>query len=102
MSYESLEKEHRRAKKMMKIGILSAFSGGIGLAVFLLQMLFSGMSPSDSMNKLINGTCLVLMSYTGVVFAVYILKRDWLLKINPVLLYVVVPGILMKLFMTYM
>jgi hypothetical protein len=98
----TLEKERAQAKKMMRIGIIAAFSGGIGLAIFLMQMLFSGMSPSDDMNILINGTCLILMSYTGIVTALYLFRRDWLLSANPFLLYVLIPGALLKLYMSYL
>ena len=87
---------------MMKTGIIAAFSGGIGLAIFLLQKIFSGIAPADNMNAMIDGVCLMLMGYAAAIFAVYVLRRSWLLRANLLLLYVVMPLILLKLFATHM
>lgn len=99
---EALEKELRRAKKMMKTGMIAAFSGGIGLAIFLLQKIFSGMAPADHMNAMIDGVCLMLIGYAVAIFVIYLFRRSWLLRANLVLLYVVMPLILLKLFATHM
>lgn len=99
---EAIEREHRLAKKMMKTGMIAAFSGGIGLAIFLLQKIFSGMAPADNMNAMIDGICLMLISYAAAIFAVYLFRRDWLLRVNMVLLYVVMPLIVLKLFAAHM
>ena len=94
--------EKIRARRIMRIGTLSTFSGGIGLAVFLLQRFLSGMALSDDMNALIDWTCIVLMAYAGTVFTVYLLRRDWLIPVNSVLIYLVIPMILLKLFTAYL
>ena len=102
MNYKSVEQDRLRSKKIMRIGILSTFSGGIGLATFLLQRFFSGMARSDDMNALIDWTCVILMAYAGAIFAVYIFRRGWLVPVNSVLLYLVIPGFLLKLFTAYL
>lgn len=94
-------REDRHARKMMKAGIISAFSGGIGLAIYLLQKIFSGIAPDDDTNRLIDSVCLTLMGYAAAIFITYIIKRDWLLRVNMVLLYAVIPGIAIKLFSQY-
>lgn len=99
---DALEKELKHAKKMMKTGMIAAFSGGIGLATFLLQKIFSGMAPADHMNAMIDSVCLMLIGYAAAIFVVYLFRRNWLLRANLVLLYVVMPLILLKLFATHM
>lgn len=97
MNYASTQEDRAKARKMMRAGILSAFAGGMGLAVFLLQILFSGLSSSEEVNAAINGTCLILISYAGAVIALYLFKRNWLLGLNPIMFYVLVPGAILRL-----
>lgn len=99
---ELAAREDRHSRKMMKAGILSAFSGGIGLAIYLLQKIFSGIAPDANTNRLIDSVCLTLMGYAAAIFITYIIKRDWLLRVNAVMLYAVIPGIMLKLFSQYL
>lgn len=100
-AYDAVQ-EDRRNRKMMKTGIRAAFSGGIGLAIFLMQAIFGGMAPDERMNILINDVCLMLMAYAAVIFTVFIARREWLLRVNMLMLYLVMPCIVAKLLMTYL
>jgi hypothetical protein len=95
-------KEEKRDKKMMRTGIRAAFSGGIGLAIFLIQKVSGGMAPDQNMNILIGDACLMMIAYAAIIFAVFILHRQILLKCNAALLYLIMPCIAAKLLMTYL
>ena len=95
-------KEEKQAKKIMRVGIRAAFSGGIGLAIYLMQKVFGGMAPDENMNILIDNVCLMLMAYAAAIFVIYIFRRKILLKCNLLLVYVVMPCIALKLLMTYL
>lgn len=97
-----LEKEEKFARKSMKVGIRAAFSAGIGLAVFLLQKIFSGMAPDDGMNAIIDGVCLMLVAYAGVVVATFIFRRRWILRVNMAMTWLVMPAIVIHLLMTHL
>ncbi len=98
-NYEAIAREERQAKKMVKAGLMAAFGGGVGLATWLLQRIFSGLTSSDSTNAMIDTICLMLIAYAVVIFASFIFLRNWVLKINMIMVYAVIPGILLKLFM---
>ena len=102
MDYAALEKERKLERKMMNTGILAAFSGGIGLAIYVMQSIVGGMAPDKGMNALIDDVCLLLVAYTGVILAVFIVRRKALLKVNFVMLYIILPAILLKLFSAYL
>lgn len=92
----------KKNKKMMRTGMIAAFSGGIGLAIYLMQKIFGGMAPDANMNAMIDSVCLLLIAYMAAIFAVFILRRNALLQVNFVLLYLVIPCVLLKLFSEYM
>jgi len=94
--------DEKKTRKMMRTGIIAAFSGGIGLAIYLMQKIFGGMAPDPTMNILIDDVCLMLMAYTVLIIAVFILRRNALLKVNFVLVYIVFPCLLLKLFSDYL
>lgn len=93
-----IDAEKKQAKKMMRTGIIAAFSGGIGLAIYLMQKIFDGMAPDQGMNHMIDTVCLILMAYTAIIFTVFIVRRPMLLRVNFVLLYIIIPAVLFKLF----
>lgn len=102
MLRDAAQREERQAKKMVKVGMIAAFSGGIGFAVFILQRIFSGIAPDAGINAIIDGACVMLMSYTGAIFLLYLFGRPWLLRGNMVLLYVVMPLWLIQLISGHM
>lgn len=95
----ALAKEERQSKKMVKAGLMAAFGGGAGLAIWILQRIFSGLTASESTNAMIDHVCLMLMAYAAVIFISFIFMRPWLLRINLIMVYAVLPGVLLKLFM---
>ena len=97
-----IKDDPKKSRKMMNTGMMAAFSGGIGLAIYIMQKIFGGMAPDANMNSLIDSTCLLLIAYTAVIVAVFILRRPLLLRVNFVLLYIVLPCVLLKLFGTYL
>lgn len=100
--YDDGAREEKQNKKMMRTGIRAAFSGGIGLAIYIMQKIFGGMAPDKNMNILINDVCLMMIAYAAVIFAVFIVRRELLLRCNAALLYLIMPCILIKLLMTYL
>ena len=102
MSIYDTDPKAKEAKKVMRIGMVAAFSGGIGLAIYLMQKMFGGMAPAENMNEMIDSVCLILMTYTAAIIAIFILRRRVLVKVNFVLLYIVIPLTLVKLAMAYM
>jgi hypothetical protein len=99
---EAIMREERHAKKMVKAGMMAAFSGGIGFAIFILQRIFSGMAPDAGMNAMIDGVCIMLMVYAAVILMAYLFCRSWLLRANMVFLYAILPLWLFKLFGDHM
>ena len=102
MSIYDTDPAVKKNKKMMRTGMIAAFSGGIGLAIYLMQKIFGGIAPDENMNVMIDDVCLLLIAYMAAIFAVFIIRRSALLKVNFVLLYIVIPCILAKLFSEYM
>lgn len=92
----------KQNQKMMRVGMIAAFSGGIGLAIYLMQKIFGGMAPAENMNTMIDDVCLLLVAYMAAIFAVFIIRRTMLLKVNFILLYIIIPCLLAKLFSEYM
>lgn len=86
----------------MRAGMIAAFSGGIALAIYLIQVVFGGIAPDQGINALINSVCLLLIAYMVAIFAVFIVRRGMLLQVNFVLLYIVIPCVLAKLFSEYL
>lgn len=99
--YAALEKEQRRTRKMMRAGVISAFCGGGGLAIWLLQRIFSGLTGSESVNGIIDSISLMLMGYTAVIFVTFVVRRAWVLKADAIMKYAVMPGIVLKLFLDF-
>ncbi|MDB5491231.1 MAG: hypothetical protein JWO78_1080 [Micavibrio sp.] len=102
MSLYDADPTIKQNKKMMRTGMIAAFSGGIGLAIYLMQKAFGGIAPADNMNAMIDSVCLLLIAYMAAIFAVFVIRRPVLLKVNFVLLYLVIPAVLVKLFTEYM
>lgn len=98
-NHAELARQERETKKMIKAGLMAAFGGGAGLALWLLQRIFSGLTASDSTNAIIDHICIMLIAYAALIFISFIFLRKWLLKINLIMVYAVMPGILLKLFM---
>jgi hypothetical protein len=98
----ALLREDRIAKKMVKAGMMAAFSGGIGFAIFMLQRIFSGMAPDAGMNAMIDGICVMLMVYAVAILLTYLFARAWLLRANMVFLYALMPLWIFKLFGDHM
>lgn len=98
----AIAKEERQNRKRMHVGIVAGFSGGIGLALFLLNKIFSGITASETTNTLLDHVCLTMMLYTAIIILVFLFRRKWLLLANNLLLYLIVPGILLKIFADYM
>lgn len=95
---ELVQQERKLAKKMMRAGLTAAFCGGGGLAIFLLQRIFSGLTSSDTLNANIDSACLLLMVYAGAIFASFVFLRAWLPKIHLVMFYIVIPIVLFQIF----
>lgn len=102
MSIYETDPTVKQSKKMMRIGMIATFSGGIGLAIYLMQKIFGGIAPAENMNAMIDSVCLLLMAYTAAIIAVFIIRRAILIRVNFVLLYIVFPVILLKLASAYM
>jgi hypothetical protein len=94
-----IAKEERIAKKRVKAGIMAALGGGAGFALYLLQRIFDGLTGSDATNAMIDNICLMLMAYAVTIIVSFIFFRKWVLKINMIMVYAVIPGILLKIFM---
>lgn len=101
VEYAALEKEQRRTKKMMRAGVISAFCGGSGLAIWILQRIFSGLTGSENVNNVIDSISLMLMGYTAVIFVTFIVRRAWVLKADAIMKYAVMPGIALKLLIDF-
>lgn len=96
---EAVAQEQRRSKKMVQAGLMAAFGGGVGLALWILQRIFPGLTSSDSTNAMIDTFCLMLIAYAAIILGSFIFLRNWVLKINLIMVYAVIPGVLLKLFM---
>lgn len=100
-TYEQLRKEEKQARKNTRVGIIAAFAGGGALAVFLLQKLFGGIIPSEGANEIVNNICLMLMGYAALMFVTLIFRKDWLIRVNNVMLFLVIPAFLFMQFAQY-
>lgn len=99
---DAIIREDRMAKKMVKAGMMAAFSGGIGFAIFALQRVFSGMAPDEGMNTMIDGVCIMLMVYAIMILILYLFCRSWLLRMNMVFVYAIMPLWIFKMFSDHM
>lgn len=95
-------REERHAKKLVKAGMMAAFGGGIGFAIFILQRIFSGMAPDAGMNAMIDGVCIMLMVYAAIILMTYLFCRPWLLRMNMVFVYAIMPLWIFKMFSEHM
>lgn len=99
---EEIEKERKFYRKAMRVGLRAAFFGGIGLAIFILQTLFSGITPDEKINTMISSIALLLMAYGAGILVTYAVRRAMVLRVNLIMLAVVLPGGMIHIILQYL
>jgi len=102
LSPEELEKERKFYRKAMRVGLRAAFMGGIGLAFFILQSLFSGIATDQRVNTLISSVALLLMAYGAAILVTYAVRRNMVLRVNLIMMMVVLPGGAIHIILQYL
>lgn len=92
-----IAKEESLARKRFRAGLLAALGGGAGLAMWLLQRIFDGLTGSESYNTAIDQVSLLLIAYAAVMVAGFIFMRGWVLKINMIMTWAIIPGVILKI-----
>ncbi len=102
MSLYETDPTVKQNKKMMRTGMIAAFSGGIGLAIYLMQKMFGGIAPAENMNAMIDDVCLLLMAYMAAIFAASSFAAAYCSKLTLFCSTSSSPCVVAKLFSEYM
>ena len=93
---EAIEKEQIFSKKAKRAGITAAFMGGGGLAAWLLQRAFDGLTASPLYNGAIDTISLALMAHFTLIVAAFLIARPWVLRVNLIMVSIILPIIILK------
>ncbi len=102
LNVANLRREEKEEKKIKKIMGRCAFAAGIGIGLFFLKFLvipMLGLEDNEAAVKAISAFSLYLVFYGVSLILIFVFKRDFVLKANMIMNWVVVPLILTKLAM---
>lgn len=78
----------------------SAYGLGIGIGLFVLQFLIAPfLGDHEVANKTLGAFVTSLLVYGGVNVLTFIVRRDWLGRVDMALVWIIIPAILLKLIM---
>ena len=101
----ALRKKEKKEKKIKKVTGRAFIVAGLGIGMFFLKFLVIPMLGLQDDPEIVNAisACSLYMIFYGVILAlIFVFKRDFVLKANLILNYVIVPIIVVKLAMDLM
>lgn len=96
----ALRRAEKKERKIKKITGRAFIVAGLGIGLFFLKFLIIpvlGLKDDPEIVQAISACSLYMIFYGAVLALVFIFKRDFVLKANLVMNYIVVPLIIMKL-----
>ena len=97
MDFEDMSKKKKKKFRRVSKSGFYAIGGGIGL--FVIKFIFPNIEGDEQAKVLFNGLSLWLIIYGGLIVLTLVFKRDWMVRVNTVLVWFVTPAVLIKLFM---
>jgi hypothetical protein len=89
--------EQKKEKKIKRLLRKSAYAVGIGIGFFLLRFLIAPfIGDNEQANAAITIISLCLVAYGTLMIVTFIFKKDWFVKVDILLNWIIIPIIALK------